>query len=761
MRPTLVRAMCALGLLAAGLATPAAASALDLVVDGKPRATIVVEPAAGPAQGRPVRGGGRRQNAPGDAMAAQVLSDWVKKITGAELPIAAAAPADGPAIYVGRAAVRAGLALDGIDSPTHEGLRVVCDGRRVLLAGQDGASTVKAACRLLEELGCRYYMDSPLGEVYPHAATLAVKEMDLREKPGLAVRQIWGSNWSGQTLWKIWNGAGGLQLTQGHAWGKYVPKELFDTHPEYFALRNGERKRGDWYCTANPGLRQVFAEGVIRSLAEGGGNASISPPDGTGYCECDACRAQDDPDSIEPSSGRVSVTDRYVDFFNDVARRVRAKHPDAKLSFYCYADYTQAPTRGLKLEPNLVAWVAPLRYCRLHAIGSPVCPSRQQLQEMLDGWSRAAEGSGGIGGIGYRTYNYNLAECLVPFSMLSVWGHDVPYLKQHGAIGINLETLPSWQIYGPHIYLSIRLAYDPAADATRVMDDYFQNFYGPAAGPIMERYWLGVDRRFADLHAHAGGFYAVHRVYTPEFLAHCRDLLDKAADAARVDPAYAARVAMHAEGFENAAQYAQVRDALNAGRPQQAVEAYHRLLARAEAQTRAGYGSRYTPDYLKRFVGGQVEAAAAAAESGRVALVLPDRWRLAYDGQDQGLARGYARVEFDDSAWQTVATYGDTLDAQGLPDRKTVMWYRTTIDVPALTGKPSLLFIDVDGSATVYVNGTEAGKSVKKRSPFAVDAAGLRPGRNTVAVRVDHSSITELFLGGITRPVYLIDNGGR
>ena len=29
----------------------------------------------------------------------------------------------------------------------------------------------------------------------------------------------------------------------------------------------------------------------------------------------------------------------------------------------------------------------------------------------------------------------------------------------------NLETLANWQIYSPHIYLSIRLAYDPAADA--------------------------------------------------------------------------------------------------------------------------------------------------------------------------------------------------------------------------------------------------------------------------------------------------------
>jgi hypothetical protein len=66
-----------------------------------------------------------------------------------------------------------------------------------------------------------------------------------------------------------------------------------------------------------------------------------------------------------------------------------------------------------------------------------------QLAEVIDGWAAAT------GHIAYRTYNYNLAECLVPFSKLSVWKHDIPYLKEKGCIGINLESLVNWEIYGP------------------------------------------------------------------------------------------------------------------------------------------------------------------------------------------------------------------------------------------------------------------------------------------------------------------------
>jgi len=38
----------------------------------------------------------------------------------------------------------------------------------------------------------------------------------------------------------------------------------------------------------------------------------------------------------------------------------------------------------------------------------------------------------------------------------------------------------------------------------------------------------------------------------------------------------------------------------------------------------------------------------------------------------------------------------------------------------------------------------------------STSTTAARPGENVVAVRVDHSQITELFLGGIVRPVLLI-----
>ncbi len=79
-----------------------------------------------------------------------------------------------------------------------------------------------------------------------------------------------------------------------------------------------------------------------------------------------------------------------------------------------------------------------------------------------------------------------------------------------------------------------------------------------------------------------------------------------------------------------------------------------------------------------------------------------------------------------------------------------------------------MAFPEVDGSAEVYVNGQKlepighgrktADGPVQKRTFFELDlSAAVKAGDSHVAVRVDNRKITELFLGGILRPVVLIE----
>lgn len=757
------------------LASSIPLSALDLVRDGKPVVKIVSdtprEVEAAPVKGKPAK----RKAAPDsdEALAVRTLVEWVKKITDADLPVGDKAEDGVPAIFVGRAAVAAGLRLDDIASASHEGIRIVADKKCVLIGGQSEEATLKAVCRFLEEMGCRYMMDGPLGEVFPRTTTLSIKAMNITEKPGLQWRNPKGPSWNAR-LWKVWNGAGGEPFGHSHSWGGYVSPSLFAEHPEYFAMgADGQRKAGGWICTSNPGLREHFATGVIAAIEKGTRHPSLSPTDGRGYCQCPACKAQDDPKAIEPSSGTVAMTNRYLDFFDSIGQRVAKTHPDSVLSFYCYADYTQPPTVPRKLGPNMCAMIAPIRYCRLHPIGYPGCTSREQQVAMTEGWAAVASR------LGYYNYMYNLADGTLPMFKFSACQKEFPYLADKGLTYMTIEVLSNWHIYGPQIYLSLRLAYDPHADATAIMEDYFVKFYGEKAAPHMKAYWMGIDAAQQQLKTHAGCFYGLSQIYTPEFLTQCEGLLAKAAAAAKGDAIYEQRVAMHAEGLRSARAYRTMSDAMNRGDFASAQHEYDATVARIAPLMASGSANReYGTAYLRRFLSKTVsEGAAATAAPNRVLQVLPDRWRFSFDEDDSGNAKGFHRADLKDDAWPQVATFNTTLDAQG-HDKNTVLWYRTKITVPAKDGKLALFFGEVDGKAEVYVNGEKmtvppimqnpkkaAAPGVKEaregmakpRTPFEVDVTGaMKTGENTVAVRVDHSQITDLSLGGIIRPVLLI-----
>lgn len=740
---------------------------IELVKSGKPAATIVSE--ARP-EGKVAPKAKKKQPdaSPGDALATRLLVSWIKKITDAELPVAKQAP-DGPAIYVGKAAVAAGLKLDDIDSPTKEGVRIVVEENRILIGGQSDQATVKAVCRFLEHIGCRYFMDGPLGEVFPRSTDLSVKPITITEMPGLLERNPKGPTWRGD-YWKEWNGAGGDNFGHAHSWGRYIPKGTFEKHPEYFAMgADGQRKNGDWLCTSNPEVREMFANQVLSVIKGGTKHPSISPPDGRGYCQCDKCKSQDDPKVIEPSSGTVSISNRYVDFFDDVARRVAKEKPDSVLSFYCYADYTQPPTIDRKLSPNLCAVIAPIRYCRLHALGDVHCPSRKQQVDMVDGWAKVASR------LGYYNYMYNLADGTLPMFKYTPCRTEFPALAQRGLSFMTIEVLSNWYIYGPQIYLSLRLAYDPKADAAAIFDDYCTKFYGPAAAP-MKAYWLGIDEATAKLECHSGGFYGLSAVYTPEFLRACESRLAKAREAAKDERVIAERVAMNAAGFQNVVDYRAICHAMARGDFAKSKEIFDGMTKRIDGLVAKGYANReYGTAYLKRFLSKAIDGGlAATATPNKVLQVLPDQWRLARDDKDQGEANKYFAAEFDDSKWRKVATSSATLSGQGV-EENTILWYRNSFKLAEKHEKLTLLFPEVDGLVTVYVNGKQlepapllavpAKKKVKadapavpRRAPFEVDVSSvMREGENVVAVRVDNRKISELFLGGILRPVVLVE----
>src|SRR5688572_13733933 len=189
-----------------------AAGAFPVTKDGAPAATIVVPKAAlVPAEGDAV--------AQKVSAAAKDLQAYVKKITGAELPIVADdAPPAGPLILVGTSALTAAIADANIPagltpSRNEEGFVILCRGDRLVLAGNDAGpyhGTEYAVYALLERLGVRWFMPGDFGEVLPPAQpTIDVADFELREKPDFRQRNWWVHTTpemlAQERLWKIRN----------------------------------------------------------------------------------------------------------------------------------------------------------------------------------------------------------------------------------------------------------------------------------------------------------------------------------------------------------------------------------------------------------------------------------------------------------------------------------------------------------------------------------------------------------------------------
>ena len=256
-----------------------------------------------------------------------------------------------------------------------------------------------------------------------------MKPITITEKPGLLDRNPKGPTWRGG-YWKEWNGAGGENFAHAHSWGRYIPEGHVRRAPRI--LRDGRRRQAQGRRLAlhvEPRRsREMFANHVIAVIKGGTKHPSISPPDGRGYCQCDEVQGPGRPEgrSSRPAAA-CPMSNRYADFFDDVGRRVAKECPDSVLSFYVLRRlHPAADGRARSSSPNLCAVIAPIRYCRLHALGDPNCPSRKQQVEMVDGWAKVASR------LGYYNYMYNLADATLPMFKFTPCQEEFPYLADDG-----------------------------------------------------------------------------------------------------------------------------------------------------------------------------------------------------------------------------------------------------------------------------------------------------------------------------------------
>lgn len=104
-----------------------------------------------------------------------------------------------------------------------------------------------------------------------------------------------------------------------------------------------------------------------------------------------------------------------------------------------------------------------------------------------------------------------------------------------------------------------------------------------------------------------------------------------------------------------------------------------------------------------------------------------------------GRGEAWAKPEFDDRSWKEVPVPGGFAEL-GIPATPAVVWFRREISLPdpLPAGAARIVLGVVERMDTVYVNGRWIGASSWVENPrnYAIPDGVLKPGRNSVAVRV-------------------------
>lgn len=756
---------------------------ISLIRDNKPVAKIFwTRPIAAPVNPRKPKD----TLEPPLAVAVRELSYHLQKMSGATLEVVETTDATtvhGPAIVLGDLAAKLGAAPQK-SSLSKEGFRLLTKGDLLLIGGESDDAVLFGAYSLLEKLGCDWVMPGEIGEVIPQRATVSVPNLDEAQAPDFAFRNLWYRGYGAPRLpaeaerfaqWRRRQKSGSFTHpageTSGHIWDQFIKKHKaeFDKDPTMYALRRGPdgtlQRLGPQLESTHPRVIELFVQDIKDTFAKNNwpknkaAGFGIGPADGLGY-SVSAESTLAGSGRIDPIIGEPDRTDLVVLLGNTILEKLCNEYPNVYVGFYSYSVHEDYPLR-YKPHPRMVAIFAPINFSRFHSLLDENSKSQAYYKSVVEQWGKLAKAQGNP--LIYRGYNWNLAENMLPYTKLKIWGEELPFYKKLGILGMNIEATKAWAINGPSDYLYMKLAWNTAQDWRQVLKTYCQKSFGDGAAP-MERYFLRLVDTQHGAGEEAGSYHAFPLIYNDAFIAEAEKDFAAAQLAAKL-PQEKTRIDYIASGVEMLKLYFKYRQATLDFNFVAAKQAYDDLQAfwKEIYNQDTDVVANEAPAYMKRFLTPFVEGALKYS-TGDYRLIerLPDELPTLFDPTNTGDSMRYPSPAINDSGYIKTKSYSTTWDAQGLAGlRGGSVWYRHHFKLPAeQKGKSIGLFLGgFDDEARVWINGQLVGTSGRQFSkPAVYDLTdGIKyEGDNVVAIQIVRNSLAnELGTGGLIRPSYI------
>lgn len=341
----------------------------------------------------------------------------------------------------------------------------------LLIGGGSPESVLYSVYAFLEnELGCMWL--SPDAEIVPESENITIRgKLDYEYTPDIETRtvhsKLFYENHDFADKHKVTYEAfpGYVPEARVHTFHRFMPgSAFFDSHPEYYALRDGKRLTTQ-LCLSNPDVLRIVTDSVAAYFERYPGSKilSVSQNDNTLNCQCEECMA------IDKEEGSASGS--MIRFVNKVAEQF----PGKTISTLAY-QYTRKPCKTRPADNVLVT------LCSIGCDRSkPIETGCTDFAEDLKGWKLLSDN------IRIWDYTTQFTNFLAPFPNIYTLGPNIRFFRDNNAKWIFEQHShnPS-ELFELRSYLTAKLLWDPESNTDELIQEFTEAYYEEAGKYIKE-----------------------------------------------------------------------------------------------------------------------------------------------------------------------------------------------------------------------------------------------------------------------------------
>jgi len=384
------------------------------------------------------------------------------------------------------------------------GFRIHRERTRVFLSAASDEGLVNGIYAICADwLGLRWYWPGEIGKEWTGEVALTVPDRIRIERPGFVQRTLYPTESDYGRRNRL-----NRKFSFNHNLGRIFSREVFETNPEAFSEIGGRRRspRGNAGTDPQPDFSEPAAVELAAQAARahfeenpGANSFSLSINDNSLYDESEATANIISP--VEYFRGRPNYTDLVFGFMNQVAEAVSDREEARVTRSGLLGGILPS---GASVSENLgsVPYLTALAYYtteqspsfRIHPRIMPVLTSdraqwhdpeyRAEDKALIRRWVES-------GAERIATWDYYFgAPYPYPRQFVQWIRASISFLHEQG-VDVFFSQLPAvWGLDGPKAWLTARLLWDPDQNADALLDEFYTNFFGPAAGPIRQFYEL-------------------------------------------------------------------------------------------------------------------------------------------------------------------------------------------------------------------------------------------------------------------------------